>query len=942
MRYNHANGNWNNVTNQMASDDGTTTWCEDMNFIQVFSWNGSLAMDVVITGLEGITQAERHDGQGGMISFQYDTGSGWSGQVGIQPPHALGNLTVDLFALGVDTPEEVNGLQLRVLDNDTDGGPTPNYELDYIWLQVSFSPSPPAGLDLVAIDPHPSATIQAGDQVPFIAQSYNSTGDPIDTGVVYTWSFTGVGNLTTSTGNATVFFSNITGVANVSVTAQEGPNTTSNSTLVMVTNGSLSYILISPMNAFVYVNESQDFSAQGFDVFGNPTPDLTYSWVLGNGLGSLNVSMGQHVRFDAGPSPSTGLLNVTNASTSASASIQVIERAMPSISVLSPSDDEHLTGTYTIQYLASADATMVDFEYFDGSSWSPIGSETSLDGSYDWATYPLNVYNVVLRTCASNMNGTACENIINLEIDNLAPNITITSPSSYSSIKGTYTIEYQTDIDVTSVEFRYFDGSWHSIGIDNTVDGQYIWDVSQIHLVGVTLEAKATDEVDLIGETSRIGIDVGEPEPTSNRSPVIEGVPDVVVHYDYSYNLDLTPYITDEDNTSEELSIWTSDDAHIWTSPENNLGIVMNYPQSMLGETLTVTIWVTDGVGSDFQVVNVTVTDNYPPEKLRPLPDVTFNEDDTVMNVFSVNLDFYFLDIDGDNLYYTSGNESVRIRINENRTVDMWAEENWFGFELITIRATDPTGGLVEDVVIVQVNPVNDPPVMDEIAEIHIWAQESHTFDLISYIHDVDSPFESMNISTESEYATVSGFNLTLHYPFQVTEENLMITVSDGLDSSSVLVRVVVHSDGGPWLTLWLLIVANLMNVLVWGIYMANRLQICGGYLYREDGSLMREISFEKEMRVPFGLIRERIKGRGREPLDMMSLDDCNVSFVHGELLHLAVISTTELSSWALSKIEIALGDLDKVEIEETMTAEEREEIDRALRRFERRLRRMR
>ncbi|MFQ6060953.1 MAG: hypothetical protein ACE5KV_06645, partial [Thermoplasmata archaeon] len=137
-RYNYNTRTWNNITAQMSRDDGSTFWCGDRDFFEVRMWSERIPWNAVVTELRGAAQAEGHDNQGGMISFQYNTGQGWSEQVGFQVPNSVGNLTVNLFALGVDTVEELNNLQLRVVQNDTDGPPGSNYEIDFIWLEVGF------------------------------------------------------------------------------------------------------------------------------------------------------------------------------------------------------------------------------------------------------------------------------------------------------------------------------------------------------------------------------------------------------------------------------------------------------------------------------------------------------------------------------------------------------------------------------------------------------------------------------------------------------------------------------------------------------------------------------------------------------------------------------------------------------------------------------------
>jgi hypothetical protein len=614
----------------------------------------------------------------------------------------------------------------------------------------------------------------------------------------------------------------------------------------------------------------------------------------------------------------------------------------PSVNILSPTQSQHLTNAYNVVYSASSTATSISFEYHDGLSWTYIGQDADMDGSFPWDTCTANDGIVTLKaTVANTFNDIGEDTVSGIEIDCTPPSIQILQPPSFSIVEDTVPIVYVADIDAVMVELRYDDGSLHTIETDVPPDGTATWDVQGLTLSGAILRAQVWDEVGLTSQTEVFGLSTPEDPLPQNQPPTISGVPDLVVHYDYSYNFDLTPYINDEDNSSQELTVWTSDSIHIWESPENNLGIVMNYPQSMLDQTVQVTIWVTDGIGTDYQVINVTVDENYPPEKLRPLPDVIFDEDEVVLNAFFTNLDYYFLDVDGDNLYYTSGNSSVRIRINANNTVDMWAEEDWFGFEIITIRATDPTAALVEEVVIVQVNPVNDAPVIEEIPEIHVRGGRTSTFELFDFIYDIDSPLDSLNVSTTSRYIQTSGFNLTLQYPQNIREELVTIIVSDGIDSSERIVRVVVHLDEDYCILLWILMVATLMNVLAWGMYLANRRQIYAGFLLREDGSLIKEMPLTGRQTVPYGLIRERIRSQGMMETQRLDFEKYRVDVVHGKKLHLAVVSSLHLSKLMVKKLRDAVEMLGTKDLDETLLEDDQTKIQHVLEEFETKFRRI-
>ncbi|UCE74580.1 MAG: DUF2341 domain-containing protein [Methanomassiliicoccales archaeon] len=268
-----------------------------------------------------------------------------------------------------------------------------------------------------------------------------------------------------------------------------------------------------------------------------------------------------------------------------------------------------------------------------------------------------------------------------------------------------------------------------------------------------------------------------------NDEPVINGVPDLVVHYDYSYAFDLSPYISDSDNQTTELEVWTSESTdYIRIQQDNNLGIVITYPEPMNGMTIPVTIYVSDGIDTSSYQIQVSVTSDFPPELISNLPDVSFDEDASLTNAFC--LSDYFIDVDSDILYYTNGTKFINITINDDLTVDFTAPKNWYGSEIVTFRATDPFGALAEDKILVVVVPVNDAPTISPIPRQEKREGDQWILDLSQYIFDVDNDASELIITVDGEfgegYVTLVGNILVFQYPDGVYEDVITITVSDG------------------------------------------------------------------------------------------------------------------------------------------------------------------
>ncbi len=268
-----------------------------------------------------------------------------------------------------------------------------------------------------------------------------------------------------------------------------------------------------------------------------------------------------------------------------------------------------------------------------------------------------------------------------------------------------------------------------------------------------------------------------------NDPPVISGVPDLFVHYDYSYAFDLSPYISDLDNPLSDLVVWTSElTDNIRLQQSNNLGIIILYPESMNGMTIPTTIYVSDGMWTASQQINITVTNNFPPKLGYYLPDVFFDEDTILNGAFT--LSDYFFDIDDNVLFYTNGSKFINITINEDLSVDFSAPENWYGSEFITFRATDPKGALAEDKILVIVVPVNDPPNLREIPGQEKDEGGEWILDLSQYIEDVDNELSELTITVENEagqsYVNLVGNILIFNYPNGIRKDSITISVSDG------------------------------------------------------------------------------------------------------------------------------------------------------------------
>ena len=280
-----------------------------------------------------------------------------------------------------------------------------------------------------------------------------------------------------------------------------------------------------------------------------------------------------------------------------------------------------------------------------------------------------------------------------------------------------------------------------------------------------------------------------------NDPPTFSPPATLVVRVDVPYAFDFGPYAADVDTPPAGLLLAGDDPAHVSVSGFNATFL---FPAPYLNRWAFVGFLVSDGSSSVGRVVAVKVTNDNPPVLTRYLPDLTMMEGQTLVGAF--DLDDYFTDPNNDVLFFSYGYTHLSIAIHANHSVDIQAESDWFGAEIVTFRGTDTEGALAEDTIVVTVIPVDDPPVLGPVPDLHVHFDADYPFNLEPYISDPDTPVDAINASTSSPYATVSGRLMTLRYPLALngTTQPLTIWVSDGVTTVSRTIQVTVSDDWPP------------------------------------------------------------------------------------------------------------------------------------------------
>ncbi len=266
-----------------------------------------------------------------------------------------------------------------------------------------------------------------------------------------------------------------------------------------------------------------------------------------------------------------------------------------------------------------------------------------------------------------------------------------------------------------------------------------------------------------------------------NQPPAISPIPEIFVHYDYDYNFNLSQYISDPDNKTRDLAIWTSDEDHIKFQTSDNMLMIMNYPKKLLGQSLWITINVSDGLEMTWAKFRVHVTDNFPPELIKKLADVSFEEDSFLQNVF--NLSDHFNDKDGEKLTYSfilneNDEDNITISIDANSSVNFVSKSDWYGESFVIFSAKDHTNAFIQSGLRVVVIPVNDVPEIEPIPVQKGKVGERWVLDVEPYLSDVDNNVTELEIFIDNDLVTVTGKQLTFEAD-RATRTTIKILVSD-------------------------------------------------------------------------------------------------------------------------------------------------------------------
>jgi hypothetical protein len=285
-----------------------------------------------------------------------------------------------------------------------------------------------------------------------------------------------------------------------------------------------------------------------------------------------------------------------------------------------------------------------------------------------------------------------------------------------------------------------------------------------------------------------------------NDPPEIESA-GFVFNEDDSLVVDFSQFVSDVDNQLSDFSYQLINGDYVTIEPvaENSWTMILRSSSENWFGNDSIKVIVDDGQTSQtrnrrlsrdranamatFNVEVVAVND--PPE--IDLPELIDFPEDTTLD-FDINE--YISDVDNDVFEFSfSGNDSIQI-IQNGDTFELSAPLNWNGQETIIFEINDLTErSVVQDEMIVRVNPVNDAPVLILPEMIEYNEDETFVFNMAEYIYDIDNEISTISVN----FGLTENFEITPiidNMQFEVVpnsnwngSEILTVTINDTPDS---------------------------------------------------------------------------------------------------------------------------------------------------------------
>lgn len=583
---------------------------------------------------------------------------------------------------------------------------------------------------------------------------------------------------------------------------------------IVVRSGPVTEVAIDPAFSSIVIGSGtvQEFSVEGFDVYGHLNTTWIPEWSMYGGLGTFTTD-GFGATLEASVARS-GFVNCTNPLTGATDSVSVtVDPSSLSLIVTLPSNSLTIREGVT-QVLSAYGYDSFGNEVDIATAIWSTNTSGALVGVGPTATYTAgyipetgsievavgNVKAIIAVLVTTALNGPSWLNTIPVQIASEDSNWTLDLNSYWQHTNGTG------------------DLSWYADGVNTSLYIIIHDPVYNGHVKFLTQPDKWGDDVFRMWVRDPDGFSVYQDVtvsilPVNDRPRFVNDPPtELYVKFDTPYSFDYNYYVKDVDTSKSALRMTSTLPGNIYF---NRLIGTFLFPEKdgtnsyFDVATLTVTDAAggvsTDSTNSDSVKIVVRVTDDNPPSLNQSLPDITMMEGDVDLPVF--DLDDYFYDIDNEYLVYTYGFQNIKISIDSiTHEVCLSATSEWSGTTEGTFTAIDPIGALKTDTISVTVIPVNDPPSIRSPGTVHVRYDCAHTIDATMYVNDPDHAFGELTFAFNTPYVTYSERQIQFLFPASlsggpftdpyIVPVNLNVTDPEGISASGSF--DVVVSDNMP------------------------------------------------------------------------------------------------------------------------------------------------
>jgi hypothetical protein len=668
----------------------------------------------------------------------------------------------------------------------------------------------PGGTSRIEVDPWDPGTLTTDQSLIFNATGYDSRGNPLGA-VVANWSVAGgIGSISPGPSSFALFNPTQPGLG--TITADDGIGHSNTTNTIQVVVGSMSRVGIEPWSpGTLTADESVNLTAYAYDADGNQIGTTSVNWTVNGGIGNILPGPSVNSTFEA-VTAGTGTVTINDGlgHSNTTDMITVVAGALNSIQV--QPDPVVIEHDENQNFTATGYDSDGNIAPIVSSTWD-TNAGTITNSSVDTATLRAQGSELtggwinITAVLQNNVTGSANVSVV---VTNVQPMILGTipdqlKPEDYGSWildLSSFASDPQDPLSDLTWFFTNHDSSLTTVSGDNVIGNHILTFTTVPNAYGVNDLTIWLRDRDGYTDSQGLTIDI---DPVNDR-PTIQSITPFTLHYDDPYSYYFYDYVYDVETSKENLTLTSSDPDHI---SFDGLWGTFTYPEEFKDLTLYPIVTVHDEEDGEMStVLAITVSEDYVPVLTRDLPDVVLLEGEEILGYF--DLDDYFDDPDEDSLFFTSGNVHVDITINDDHSVDFKAPVDWSGEEIVTFRAIDPLNARAEDIVLITVIPVNDPPTISGVPDLVVHYDDparpeyNYTFDLAPYVDDVDNDTSELIITTNDPthifFFGKQNTVMVIHYPQSMNGQVFLvrITVSDGLSSAYQDISISITDNWPP------------------------------------------------------------------------------------------------------------------------------------------------